>query len=127
MQLSEEERRAFDQLALDLEQDASLQRALTRGPRTPARVVAVAIGVIIGLTVVVVGVGIQQPLVGVAGFVLMAGVTLWALLAPRKTAVPSSKGAPASTAPTSHSAKSDKDFMQRMEDRFDRRREQGDI
>lgn len=127
MQLSEEEQRAFDQLALDLEQDPSLHRALTRGPRTPARVVAAAIGVIVGLTVVVVGVGIQQPLVGVAGFALMAGVTLWALLAPRKTAVPPSKSAPTNTRPTSRPTKSDKDFMQRMEDRFDQRREQGDI
>lgn len=127
MPLSEEEQRVLDQLERDLGQDPSLHRVMTRGPRTPVRVVAAAIGVILGLTVVVIGVSIQQPLLGVGGFALMAGVALWALLAPRKTAVPSSKSAPVSTRPTSHSVKSDKDFMQRMEDRFDRRREQGDI
>lgn len=127
MPLSEEEQRAFDQLALDLEQDPSLQRAMTRGPRTPARVVAAAAGVIVGLIVVVVGVSAQQPLVGVAGFVVMAGVALWALLAPRKESVPSSKNAPASSRGKPQAPRSDKDFMQRMEDRFERRREQGDL
>ena len=128
MPLSEEEQRVLDQLEMDLGRDPSLHRAMTRGPRTPARVVAAVVGVIIGLTIVVVGVSIQQPLLGVAGFALMAGVTLWALLAPRKAVVPSSKSAPASTQSKQQASfKSDKDFMQRMEDRFDRRREQGDL
>lgn len=127
MPLSEEEQRAFDQLALDLERDPSLQRAMTRGPRTPARVVAAAAGVILGLIVVVVGVSAQQPLIGVAGFVIMAGVALWALLAPRKESVPSSKGAPARSGGKQQTPRPDGDFMQRMEDRFERRREQGDL
>ena len=127
MQLSEEEQRAFDQLALDLEQDPSLHRAMTRGPRTPARVVAAAAGVIVGLTIVVFGVGTQLPVLGIAGFVIMAGVALWALLAPRKKAVPSSKSAPASSRGKPQQPKTDKDFMQRMEDRFERRREQGEL
>lgn len=127
MPLSEEEQRVLDQLERDLGQDPSLHRAMTRGPRTPARVVAAAAGVIIGLAIVVVGVGIQQPLLGIAGFVVMAGVALWALLAPRNEPVPPSRSAPASTRGKTQSARTDKDFMQRMEDRFDRRREQGDL
>ena len=127
MPLSEEEQRVLDQLEMDLGQDPSLHRAMTRGPRTPARVVAAAAGVIVGLTVVVVGVGADIPLLGIAGFVIMAGVALWALLAPRKPVVPSSKSAPASSRGKPQQAKSDKDFMQRMEDRFERRREQGDL
>lgn len=127
MPLSEEEQRVLDQLEMDLGQDPSLHRAMTRGPRTPARVVAGAAGVIIGLTVVVIGVATQLPVLGIVGFAVMAGVALWALLAPRKTAVPSSKSAPASTRSKPQSIKSDKDFMQRMEDRFDQRREQGDL
>lgn len=127
MPLSEEEQRVLDQLEMDLGQDPSLHRAMTRGPRTPARVVAAAAGVIIGLTIVVVGVSMQNPLVGIAGFVIMAGVALWALLAPRKAVVPPSKSAPASSRHKPQQAKSNKDFMQRMEDRFDRRREQGEL
>lgn len=127
MPLSEEEQRVLDQLERDLVSDPSLHRVMTRGPRTPMRVVAAAAGVIIGLTIVVVGVGVAQPLVGIAGFMLMAGVALWALLAPRKSAVPSSKGAPAASRGRTQPTKSNKDFMQRMEDRFDRRREQGDL
>lgn len=130
MPLSEYEQRVLEQLEHDLGQDASLHRALTRGPRASARVVAAAVGVLVGLTVVIFGVVTHLPLLGIAGFVIMAGVALWALLAPTKPAVPESKGAPtAAMGPRGKSSrsKSSKDFMGRMEERFERRREQGEI
>ncbi len=124
MPLSEYEQRVLEQLEHDLGHDASLNRVMTRGPRTPARVVGAAVGVLIGLGIVVVGVMTQLPLLGLAGFAVMAGVALWALLTPGKTAVAATKGSPRGKAPA---PQADKDFMQRMEDRFDRRREQGEI
>lgn len=129
MPLSEYEQRVLDQLEHDLGHDASLHRAMTRGPRTPARVIGAAVGVVIGLGVVVVGVMTQVALVGIAGFVVMAAVVLWALLGPRKSVVPSSEEAPAgpSGARKASPRASNKDFMQRMEERFDRRREQGEL
>ncbi|MFW2513547.1 DUF3040 domain-containing protein [Demequina sp. SO4-13] len=128
MPLSEYEQRVLSQLEQDLGQDASLHRAMNRGPRTPVRVIGAAIGVLIGLGIVLVGVMAELPLVGVAGFAVMAGVALWALLGPRKSAVPSSKEAGAAGGRRKASSpKDNKDFMQRMEERFDRRREQGEL
>ncbi len=131
MPLSEYEQRVLEQLEHDLGQDASLHRAMTRGPKTPARVVAAATGVLVGLTVVVFGVVTQLPLLGIAGFMIMAGVALWALLAPNKNNPEAgSKGtSPAPDRPSGRAQqpKSNKDFMSRMEERFDRRRDQGEI
>src|SRR5690554_6620885 len=87
MPLSEYEQRVLDQLEQDLGHDASLHRVMTRGPRTPARVIGAAAGVLVGLGIVLVGVMAHIPLLGVAGFAVMAGVALWALLSPRKDAV----------------------------------------
>ncbi len=124
MPLSEYEQRVLDQLEHDLGQDASLHRAMNRGPRTPARIIAAIAGVVVGLGVVLLGVVTQIPLVGVLGFVIMAGVTLWALLTPRKGQTPATQARPAAgPAPK----KPKKDFMQTFEERFDRRRENGDL
>ncbi|MFW7413944.1 DUF3040 domain-containing protein [Demequina sp. SO4-18] len=126
MPLSEYEQRVLDQLEQDLGQDASLHRAMNRGPRTPVRVIGAAAGVLIGLGIVLVGVMAEIPLVGVAGFAVMSGVALWAILSPRKSSAPATKGAGAGGTGAS-SPKPRKDFMQRMEERFDRRREQGEL
>lgn len=125
MPLSEYEQRVLDQLEHDLGQDASLHRAMNRGPKTPARIVAGAAGVVIGLGVVVLGVATQLPVLGVFGFLIMAGVAMWALLTPKqdkKGASPAAKPASGPQAP-----KQRKDFMQTFEERFDRRRESGDL
>ena len=126
MPLSEYEQRVLDQLEHDLGQDPSLHRAMSRGPRTPARVVAAVVGVVLGLGIVVIGVVSQVPLVGVAGFAVMVGVALWALLTPReKTASSSGKASPAQAKP--HATQQRKPFLERMEERFERRREHGEF
>lgn len=129
MPLSEYEQRVLDQLEQDLGQDPSLHRAMSRGPRTPGRVIAAVAGVVVGLGIVVIGVVTQIPLVGVAGFAVMVAVALWALLAPRKKPVPVSTDAPKGAAPRGKASapKQHKPFMERMEERFERRRERGDF
>ncbi|MFN3865327.1 MAG: DUF3040 domain-containing protein [Demequina sp.] len=127
MPLSEYEQRVLDQLEQDLGQDASLHRAMSRGPRTPARVIGAAVGVLIGLGVILVGVMTQVALLGIAGFVIMAGVALWALLGPRSSSEAASKPGAVGPQGKGPAPKPSKDFMQRMEERFDRRREQGDL
>ncbi|WP_062134674.1 DUF3040 domain-containing protein [Demequina aestuarii] len=129
MPLSEYEQRVLEQLEQDLGQDASLHRAMNRGPRTPVRVIGAAVGVLVGLGIVLVGVMTQVALLGIAGFILMAGVALWALLGPRKSAEPGAKATagPAGAKGKAAPPKASKDFMQRMEERFDRRREQGEL
>lgn len=132
MPLSEYEQRVLDQLEQELGQDPSLHRAMSKGPRTPARVIAAVAGVVVGLGIVLVGMVTQTPIVGIAGFAVMVGVALWALLAPRKgkgTGSAAPQAAPRGRKPSTPSAapKPKKDFMQRFEERFERRRERGDF
>jgi len=139
MPLSEYEQRVLEQLEQDLGQDPSLHRAMNRGPRTPTRVIAAVAGVVVGLGIVLIGLVTQMPLVGVAGFIIMVGVALWALLAPRKKSVPQSPEAASGpgakkagsqkggSATKPRPAKEHKDFMKRMEERWERRRETGDF
>ncbi|WP_159449560.1 DUF3040 domain-containing protein [Demequina sp. NBRC 110057] len=125
MPLSEYEQRVLDQLEHDLGQDASLHRAMNKGPKTPARIVAGVAGVVIGLGIVLLGVVTQIPVLGVFGFLIMAGVALWALLTPRKGQQPAAPQKKPSAGP--QAPKQRKDFMQTFEERFDRRRESGDL
>ncbi|MGO2113120.1 MAG: hypothetical protein ACTH31_16060, partial [Pseudoclavibacter sp.] len=103
---------------------------------TTRSIVLAILAVAVGLGVVLVGLTLQQPVVGIGGFVVML---LGVLLAFRRgkpgkgknaTDGDSSDGAPAS-ASTSNGVKgdakrgatpSDGGFMDRLEDRWDRRR-----
>jgi hypothetical protein len=126
MPLSEYEQRVLEQLENDLGSDPSLERAMARTPRSPARLGIAIAGVAVGLAVAVIAVAIQLPLLGIAGFALMAGVLLWAMLSPQ---APSAKAATASTSkkPSPPTAKGKKPFMRRMEERFEQRREEGGL
>ncbi|WP_061960377.1 DUF3040 domain-containing protein [Demequina flava] len=131
MPLSEYEQRVLDELEQDLGSDPSLHRAMNRSSATPTRVIIGIIGVIAGLGIVVAGVAMQIPVLGIAGFVLMAGVALWTLLATGKKEEPTAEAAaaprPKRPTPQAKPASDNKDFMQRFEERFDRRRENGDF
>ena len=55
---------------------------------------------------------------------VMLAAAMWAVLAPRPSAsAPAAKASGSGT----HRRKSDKGFMSRVEERFDKRREQGDL
>ncbi|WP_062076441.1 DUF3040 domain-containing protein [Demequina globuliformis] len=128
MPLSEYEQRVLDELEQELGSDATLHRAMNRSSHTPTRVILGIVGVIAGLGIVVAGVAFQMPILGIVGFVLMAGVALWTLLAGGKKEEPkASDAAKPRPAPQGKPAKENKDFMQRFEDRFDRRRENGEF
>jgi hypothetical protein len=131
MPLSEYEQRVLEELERDLGADPKLGRTMARQPRSRGRLVMGVFGVIAGLAVLVVGAASQVILVGVAGFAIMAAATLWAMLAPKggpavKAATPT-KGGPASAKAKSQPAKDDRSFMTKLEERFERRREQGDL
>ncbi|WP_062384727.1 DUF3040 domain-containing protein [Demequina iriomotensis] len=121
MPLSEYEQRVLEQLERDLGSDAKLGSAMARASRPRGRYVWAGIGVLAGLGIVVAGAVTQLVIVGVAGFAVMLAAAIWALTAPRPTA------APQGAAPSAGRRKADKGFMTRMEERFERRREQGDI
>jgi len=129
MPLSEYEQRVLDELERDLGTDPKLKNAMARAPRSSGRLVTAVFGVILGLGIVVAGVMAQIPLLGVAGFALMIIVSLWALLAPSGRADKKAKAgkANASGGAAKGSKKNRQGFMTRLEERFERRREQGDL
>ncbi len=92
MPLSEQEQRLLDEMERNL-YHSEAEDVTTVGAR-PGRangtaIVLAAVGVLIGLALLVTGVAIRQPIVGVIGFVAMfAGVVL-AVAPPLRLTVPS--------------------------------------
>ena len=131
MPLSEYEQRVLEQLERDLGADPKLGRTMARQPRSRGRFVFAVFGVIAGLAVLLIGAASQIVVLGVAGFAIMALAALWAMLGPRKGAeVPASSGAQSTKgAPSGKKGrrKDERPFMVRLEERFERRREQGDL
>lgn len=126
MPLSEYEQRVLDQLERDLGADPKLGRTMARGPRQRARVALGALGVVVGLAVVLAGVATQVVPLGIGGFALMIAAAMWALLAPKKSAKRGSGPASKSRGGSSKQ-RSKEPFMRRVEERLERRREEGDL
>lgn len=122
MPLSEYEQRVLEELERDLGADPKLKNAMSRPRRSSGRLVAAGLGVVAGLGIIVGGVMTQQPLLGVAGFGVMIGAVMWALLAPSGTAKKTSKSGGSGPAKAKRSG-----FMERLEQRFDDRRERGEL
>lgn len=122
MPLSEYEQRVLEALERDLGQDPKLKSAMTRAPRSAARIALSGVGVLLGLGVVLGGVMAKVWIVGIAGFGLMIIAALWGLLGGG-----SSRGASAPTVATAKGKKSRQGFMTRLEERFEKRREEGEL
>ena len=118
MPLSEYERRVLDQMERQLlDEDPKFATSLERhAPRGVGRWLLVALGVLVGLGVLVVGAVIGQTVVGVLGFVVMF-VAVAAGLTPRRQG--------AAAAPARTPSRPTGGFMKNVEDRWDRRREAG--
>ncbi|WP_291377668.1 DUF3040 domain-containing protein [Demequina sp.] len=125
MPLSEYEQRVLDQLERDLGADPKLGRSMSRAPHQRGRIVGGALGVIVGLGVVLVGAVSQVVPIGIAGFALMIAAAMWAILTPRKHSSSGGKRGPAGQPPKKRAAK--EPFMRRVEERLARRRESGDL
>lgn len=130
MPLSEYEQRVLEQLEHDLGSDPKLGQAMSRGQRSRVHLTWAVIGVIFGLAVVLGGAIAQIPVLGVAGFAAMLAAGTWGLMggkpAPKKGAAGANKDAKGTSAPTPQ-PKQSKNFMGRMEDRFERRRDEGEL
>ncbi len=92
MPLSEQEQRLLDEMERNLyhnEADDVTTVGARRGRANGTAIVLAAIGVVLGLALLVTGVVIRQPLVGVLGFAAMfAGVVL-VVAPPLRFTVPS--------------------------------------
>jgi hypothetical protein len=122
MPLSEQEQRLLDEMERHLmRNDADVVSAPTDGRTLSYRnIVYGTILVLVGLGALVVGVSTQLIVVGVIGFVVMLGGVILAVTPTRGIPRGPSDAPPAPAPPKQRSTSS---FMDRMNDRWDRRQE----
>ncbi len=133
--LSEHEERLLDQIerALEAEDPKFAHAVRTSDPRVhyKRRVVKAGLGFLIGVALLLAGVVSKYIWIGVAGFLVMLATAMWALTSWRRI----SGSAAASRAPSARSARARRKgrsratghgFMERLEERWRRRRE-GDM
>ncbi len=133
MPLSENEQRLLEQMERALYAEdpkfASAMRGSKRNGGAGRRLALGFGGVAIGLVVLVLGVMQQQVWIGAIGFVFMLAGTAYALSSQRKTGPTGVVGGSASPAAgrkgKRRSRQARGSFMQRLDERWDRRREQG--
>lgn len=124
MPLSEQEQRLLDEMERSLYQNDADFVATVGGRHGRPNYTVVVIGVLVGLVgigTLVAGVVVQQPLVGVLGFVIMfAGVLT--IVAPPRRGLRAEPGA----APAQGKGRPRSSFMDNLNDRWDRRQEGGE-
>ncbi|GAB3597892.1 hypothetical protein GCM10027446_26770 [Angustibacter peucedani] len=144
MPLSEHEQRVLEQMEHAMETEdpkfATAMRGRTPKARQRRRIMLGSVGVVAGLVLVVVGVAQAVVPLAVAGFVLMLAAGALALTPPRRHATRGPVGTvaddgttqprrprPAKAGRAARPARQPKQgtFMQRLEQRWDRRRDQG--
>jgi len=135
MPLSEYEQRVLEQMERQLaSDDPRLANTLTRrGRRTVWRYVVAGLGAVLGLLMLVIGTADGLPVLGVIGFVVMFGAVAFAFANPRSHDGPQGVvEADGTVRPAAASATSGKrpkqrrqGFMERLEERWDRRHEDG--
>ena len=126
MPLSEQEQRLLDEMERNLyKHDADFVATVGARRAGAPNYRMIVIGVLVallGVATIVTGVALRIPLVGVLGFVLLLGGALLGLSSPRTV-----KGSPAPSstgpAPRARQQQSGAGFMDRMNDRWERRQD----
>jgi hypothetical protein len=120
MPLSEQEQRLLDEMERSLyhndADDVTTVGARRGRPNYTALVLGVLAGAL-GLVLLVVGVSIRQPVVGILGFAIMFAGALVAIAPPRRLTVPSGT-------PGAASAKPRTGFMDSLNERWERRNDE---
>lgn len=136
MPLSDREQQLLEQMERALiEEDPKFATSMRGGPGQARNRRRVAIGIgggLVGLAVILLGVTIQQVFVGAIGFAVMVGAVVYALTensAAKSKAtlqvVPEPGAAPRPAKSRKRGPSSSSSFMQRMEERWDKRRDEG--
>jgi hypothetical protein len=128
MPLSEYEQRVLEQMERQLTTDDpklvnTFQGRASSGLR---RWLLVSVGALVGLTVLVVGAATSSPLVGLLGFIVMFVSVVLAFSPPRRrgpVGVVGEDGGVRRPDPAARPQRS-QGFLQRMEERWDRRRDE---
>ena len=125
MPLSEHEQRLFDQIERSLAEDHKFASAVrSTDPRFHARrrIILAAVAVVLGLAVLVFGVAGKNPLLGVAGFVVMLGAAALGIQAFRRGRHPELRSVNGTT--TRRTGQRRGSFLDRLEDRWRQRPDQ---
>jgi len=91
MPLSEQEQRLLDEMERSLYHNEADDVTTVGARRGRASYTAVLLGVLaglVGIVLLIVGVSLRQPWVGVLGFVIMLGGVVFAIAPPRRMTVP---------------------------------------
>ena len=128
MPLSDNEQRLLEQMERALYAEdpkfASTMRGAARRPGTGRRMLLGITGVVLGVVLLIVGVIIKVVPLAVLGFLAMLAGTAYALSAFRRTGPAGVVAANGSVRATGAKRRGRSSFMQRMEQRWDRRRDQ---
>jgi hypothetical protein len=124
MPLSEQEQRLLDEMERSLyHNDADFVSAVSGGRgrlNYGALVLGILVG-ILGLGIVIAGVIFHQPLIGLGGFVAMFGGVLLALRRSKRGRGVPAAPSPSTSTPRGGKAASKSGFMDRLNDRWERR------
>lgn len=127
MPLSEYEQRVLEQMERQLtSDDPRLANTLTsRGRKPMGRLVLAGVGALVGLLMLVFGAAIPMAWLGVVGFVVMFAAVAFAFAGPRASGPRGVVRSNGRVEPTKKKRRSG-GMMSRFEERWQRRREQGD-
>lgn len=130
MPLSEYEQRVLEQMERQLSSDdpklADTFQSTRGESRSGFRYVLAGVGVVVGLLMLVLGVAQSIMIVGVIGFGVMFGAVVFAFSKPHhkpETGPIGSVGPDGRVKPAPRKSHGKQDFMRRIEDRWDQRRD----
>ena len=132
MPLSEHEQRLLEEMERNLYHNDADFVASVGTPRGRPNYTLIVVGILIavlGLGVIVTGVVVQQPIVGILGFVILLGGVLMALAPSKSGSVPQEPSADERAGASTRSASTPSSrtgFMDRMNERWDKRQGDGD-
>ncbi|THG33471.1 DUF3040 domain-containing protein [Naasia lichenicola] len=125
MPLSEQEQRLLDEMERSLYQnDADFVASVGGAARGRMSYTSLVSGILLavgGVVVLVAGVVFRQPFIGVLGFALMFAGVLVAIGSPRKSSTPHHLRPGSGPAPAGRRSKSSSSFMDRLNERWDKR------
>ncbi|WP_426624396.1 DUF3040 domain-containing protein [Leifsonia sp. McL0607] len=122
MPLSEHEQRLLEEMERSLYQNDADFVAKVGGKRARPAYRSIVLGVllaVVGIAVLVIGVFVQLPIVGILGFVVMFAGVLLAIAPGKRVAIDPDSAAGKAGKPT----RGQPGFMDRMNDRWDKRQD----
>lgn len=126
MPLSEHEQRVLEQMERALmSDDPRLANTLQSSPRRSGWHYVIATGVVIvGLLLLILGAALPMVLLGVLGFVVMFGGVVYALHTPKRRGPVGVVRAGGTVRKAGQAKPAKRSYLTRLEERWDRRREQ---